>query len=395
MKKLILFFGILFSIYTNAQTSKSIIVPSINYDLIAYYPLSVNGIDTTGNNPEITLQNAPFVNGSVYSDGNYQNNIINTPNITDLNLDTFKISVDFMVSERLRMPVFVCGTGGRWLGFYLNIDGTVSLLYNNSNYLPSNLNYQLNQWQNASIVNNGTTIKMYINNNFACEIDANLINPNFWDLKMGTTNYANGNVYKGYLKNIKIYGPQSTIIQTDLLVSNTRLYNTDSECYNAYNTITVAGDQTTVILENGSSANFIAGQSIRFLPGFHAQSGSSAHAYISTTFCDDLPASIVATQQIAVKSTDDVIVPNEENGFIPQASLKVFPNPNKGQFTIQLENMDSQVQLMIFNAVGTLIHQVKTSDESLIIDLSNAQRGIYFVRAFNETEQFTQKLILK
>nr|HPR60802.1 Ig-like domain-containing protein [Prolixibacteraceae bacterium] len=52
----------------------------------------------------------------------------------------------------------------------------------------------------------------------------------------------------------------------------------DIDCYNALQTITIAGNDGSVIIESGANVEFIAGQSIVFLPGFHAQSGSIVHA---------------------------------------------------------------------------------------------------------------------
>jgi hypothetical protein len=39
--------------------------------LIAHYPLISDGIDLTGNNAAMTLQNTPFQNGGIYCNGIY------------------------------------------------------------------------------------------------------------------------------------------------------------------------------------------------------------------------------------------------------------------------------------------------------------------------------------
>jgi peptidoglycan/xylan/chitin deacetylase (PgdA/CDA1 family) len=61
------------------------------------------------------------------------------------------------------------------------------------------------------------------------------------------------------------------------------------DCYSALNTITVAGNGNTFVMQAGSQASFVAGNNIVFKPGFHAQPGSTAHAYITTNgeYCND------------------------------------------------------------------------------------------------------------
>jgi hypothetical protein len=188
------------------------------------------------------------------------------------------------------------------------------------------------------------------------------------------------------------------VVDVDLTISNTTVAGSESTCFNALNEITIAGDGKNVVFESASNVTIIAGQSIRFLPGFHAKEGSYTHAYITTdaSFCDALPMPLMAAEPVENKSLElKDLDPNDDKALQAQASLKVYPNPNKGQFTVRLENMESQVNVLIFNALGAIVHQQKTSNEILNIDLSNTQPGIYFVRAFNEKEQITQKLIVK
>jgi len=58
--------------------------------------------------------------------------------------------------------------------------------------------------------------------------------------------------------------------------------NESNVCFNAQNDITVAGS-SPVTIENKANATLIAGNSIRFLPGFHAQESSNVDAHITTT----------------------------------------------------------------------------------------------------------------
>ena len=73
---------------------------------------------------------------------------------------------------------------------------------------------------------------------------------------------------------------------------------------------------------------------------------------------------------------DDV----EENNVVVPTTMKVYPNPAQGSFTLDL-NQESDVN--IFNAVGQLVKTYK-SVKSLNVNL---EAGIYFVKAGNETQK--------
>ncbi|MEI6435259.1 MAG: right-handed parallel beta-helix repeat-containing protein, partial [Bacteroidota bacterium] len=72
---------------------------------------------------------------------------------------------------------------------------------------------------------------------------------------------------------------------------------TDSKCYNALQTITVAGGGNTFTVANGGSITMIAGHSIIILPTTTVHSGGFMHAYITTTnnFCGTAAYSTVTT----------------------------------------------------------------------------------------------------
>jgi|GEM_PF-2313232 len=182
--------------------------------LLAHYPLFESGDDITGNNNTIRLVNTPFQNGGIYCNGIYEYTgggetnfcTANTSSIKNFNFNSIDVSVDFLVNDVKFQPVLVCGFGCRWLGFYLNSDATVSLYYNNINFLSSTKTYTLNTWHNARITYDGDTAKIYIDNNFACskavQLDYAICGDQ--DATFSPTNYGRGEVLDGYLKDLKI-----------------------------------------------------------------------------------------------------------------------------------------------------------------------------------------------
>jgi len=75
----------------------------------------------------------------------------------------------------------------------------------------------------------------------------------------------------------------------------------------------------------------------------------------------------------------------EENTTSYVENMNIFPNPAKGQFTIELENA---ANINIYNAVGQM---VKTYSNVETVTVNDLNAGVYFVQANNKT----QKVIVK
>jgi hypothetical protein len=207
-------------------------------------------------------------------------------------------------------------------------------------------------------------------------------------------NHAENNGYpflswQGYENN-----PLNEVVY-NLQLHDLTVTGNEAVCFNAYDSITVAGDGTTVIVENGALTELIAGQSIRFLPGFHAQSGSYVNGSITTdgTFCGDaLVRSIVG--QPADKSIEVKALPETQTIFTEEKSVKVYPNPNNGQFTLELVNIESGKPIYIYNMLGERIYQSETMNRSQKINIPDIKSGIYFVKVWDGTVQLGKKIIV-
>jgi hypothetical protein len=195
--------------------------PVTQSHLIANYPLISDSIDVTGINGAMTLKNTPFQNGGIYCNGIYSYStdsnyiVAQSPSIDSLKFQSFSISMDFIVSEKRTQPVWIIGRDCRWLGFYLHDDGTIALLYNNWNFLATTKTYSLNEWHNAKISFDGTTAKIFLDNDLAASLKfgdgyvaLNYGGCGTSDTEIGVTNYSNGDVLKGYVRNLLVYSPQ-------------------------------------------------------------------------------------------------------------------------------------------------------------------------------------------
>ena len=193
MKKMYFIFSLVFaSLFARATN-----------DLLAYYPLSTNGLDATGLNSYMTLTNAPFRNGGVYCNGVDLGYSVVTPAINNFSFTNMSISFDFYVNEFKNQPVISCGNTYRWLGFFLNSNHTVKMMYNNGNFKLSTLTYDTAQWYHGNITYDGTTAKIYLNATLAASFPVALYYI-ATDTRISTRYYASSGSFKGYIKNLRI-----------------------------------------------------------------------------------------------------------------------------------------------------------------------------------------------
>jgi hypothetical protein len=208
-------------------------------------------------------------------------------------------------------------------------------------------------------------------------------------------NYYGANAWYWAVDDLKI-SVEEDIMQETIHISDT-IINTGI-CFNAYDTITVAGDGSSVEFQSGSSVDLIAGSTIRFLPGFHALEGSVAHAWITTdsTFCDGASGSIVQNPQVE-KSGDAGI--DFATGKVYGNELKVYPNPNRGKFTIEIIKAEAKVEIKaevkVYNALGERVYQAEMQDRQSTIDLSGIRRGLYVVMITDGQERFMRKVMVE
>jgi parallel beta-helix repeat protein len=94
-----------------------------------------------------------------------------------------------------------------------------------------------------------------------------------------------------------------------------------------------------------------------------------------------------------------VTVENCSNDFDDiNLSLAVYPNPNDGNFQININNIDGSINLFISDTKGSIIYseilsgQVKNHTKE--IDLSEFSKGIYFVRLLNANQNMVTKIVM-
>jgi hypothetical protein len=80
-------------------------------------------------------------------------------------------------------------------------------------------------------------------------------------------------------------------------------------------------------------------------------------------------------------------------------NFSIYPNPNKGEFTVSLNSSSSdKVTIIVYDIRGRKIYDTKFENSSNFnqsINLNSVQSGIYLVKVSNGDKQATKKIIVQ
>jgi hypothetical protein len=65
-------------------------------------------------------------------------------------------------------------------------------------------------------------------------------------------------------------------------------------------------------------------------------------------------------------------------------SIKLYPNPNNGNFILRMQNVTQKSQLQIFNVLGEEIYSATLNSTTTPINLSSHVAGLYLYRVLDE-----------
>jgi len=170
-------------------------------------------------------------------------------------------------------------------------------------------------------------------------------------------------------------------------VQNVDIPDGQTHCYNASQTITVAGAGSYFSVQDGGNTTFIAGQNIRFQPGTTAHSGGHLWGYIATSGPYCTTPSIPAL----VSGFDE---PSAEK-CLP--GMKVYPNPATGKFIIELtgEPYEKAIGMEVYGPWGDhVLTTLGNGQGKLECSLSGKPAGLYFIRVSAGNKSQTAKIIL-
>lgn len=173
---------------------------------------------------------------------------------------------------------------------------------------------------------------------------------------------------------------------------------------------TVLNTNTEQLVLNGTPTISISGAnaadfSVTAAPATAIDPGNS------TTFDITFSASTlgVRTASISIENNDagenpynfdimaESIVPlNIEENNLLKSQLLVYPNPNKGVFTLSYAGNETLKQVVITDVTGKKIETISLNNfiDEQEINLNNLSKGIYFATVFSSNNKATKKLVI-
>jgi hypothetical protein len=155
--------------------------------------------------------------------------------------------------------------------------------------------------------------------------------------------------------------------------------------YQATNSITTGSHATyktqykPIVIHQNTVVECKAGESITFGPDTHIKPGATVHAYIENSAACSRNFAMNEPEQQNEAETLEKQDSRIENTSVEKSSnwFHVYPNPNEGNFMIQLPNSES-TSITVFDITGKKVgDDLKQSDSNLI--KMELPKGVYFI----------------
>jgi hypothetical protein len=159
----------------------------------------------------------------------------------------------------------------------------------------------------------------------------------------------------------------------------------ENKCYNATQTITVAGNSNTFNVFANGAAMFIAGENIKFLPGTTVSSGGKLFTQIAPQgpYCGGI------NPQTRITAATPPLTSN--------STARIYPNPTSGNLTVEIpaDGYQGTINFSITGMYGnTVLSSVLMRGSKEEFSLHGLPPGVYFVMLNTGEKVSTVKIIL-
>ena len=221
---------------------------------------------------------------------------------------------------------------------------------------------------------------------------APVVSPTFQDSSppFGLNSYRVTAVY-GSIESLSAGPVVINAVPLTRTVTNVTITSGQVSCYNAIQTILVAGNGTTFTVENGGSATMIAGQNILYQPGTTVQNGGFMWGYISPGGPWCASPSMPSSGTTGEEEGEVEITAGKENPL-----FRIYPNPTTGNFTVAWlpESPPGGFVVEIHGMFGErILKQAVPGERQHGCTLAGRPAGIYLVRLISGGNAETVKIV--
>lgn len=190
---------------------------------------------------------------------------------------------------------------------------------------------------------------------------------------------------------IKAYMKRITAVHlADILI----LEGSDT-CFEALQSLSLAGSNTYFSVEAGGAAYLVAGSNILMLAGTHFQNGSSVMAFIEQgeNLCNSLLSS--EPEGFFEDGLLSISDPQPDSGKL----FSIFPNPGNGLFTLAFDAQWKQqrISLQIVNLLGdvVLLRDFRLLQPRYEFNLTALPKGVYIISAQSGNKIEFDKVVIQ
>jgi PKD repeat protein len=120
---------------------------------------------------------------------------------------------------------------------------------------------------------------------------------------------------------------------------------------------------------NGTGANYTYNGSLQYCVTMIAMTPDGCEC--SKTKCIDLSTSIEQ---------------------LNNAQASVYPNPSNGIFNVRMSEVTNQMNVMVYNILGEIVHHFEFDNQEGLMDLNHLNNGVYIIKITSNNQTHTQKI---
>ena len=353
---------------------------------IAYYPLTTNSTDVTGNFGALVYGTAATQPPTGACSNGTSSSMISTPSLASLfNKANFAVSTTFTANSYAAnsgqpRPIFVIDNLYRAFGVIVGNTGLIGVLYNNSNYVFSTTTLTLGQSYTMLVKYVTPFVELTLNDNLILSSNVGTIQ---FSPQSQSSNYAlytynggNGQAANGCISNLRIFS--SNVLLPVKLLSFTAAYEKSDRVSLRWKTASEDNGNKFEI-ERSSDGN--QWSTIGVVPGRINTSTTKEYEFI-----DEHPIygvdNYYRLRQVDVSGETNFSSIQKVQPLKSAVSVVLYPNPTHDKIRL-MNYRTSQISIHEYTTGRTVLLPTTVNG---VVDVQSLSSGMYYIRLVRNSE---------